>query len=186
MPAPSALMQALYEGHHGDAETLARERGEDSLDIFEAAALGRAARVEALLARNRGLARSFSPDGFTPLHLAAFFRHDRVGRLLVAAGADVNAESRNEMRVQPLHSAAAAGNRELALALIDAGADVNARQRHGWTPLHAAAENGDVELVRRLLEAGAEATAKNDDGTTARDLAERRGHVQLASILQSR
>ena len=51
------------------------------------------------------------PDGFTPLHLAAFFGRLEAAALLVDRGADLEAPSRNPRfpSVRPLHSAIAGG-----------------------------------------------------------------------------
>ena len=183
----SATMHALYRGRGDLAEVVAA--GLPELDVFEAAALGRADRVRALLGGDPALAQAVSPDGFTALHYPAFFgRGDavEVSRALLAAGADVNARSANEFSVLPLHSAVAGGHGAVAALLIEAGADVNARQRHGWTPLHGAAQNGAVETVDRLLAAGADPTARNDDGVSAADLAAEARHADLAAHLRSR
>src|SRR5437588_647580 len=75
-----------------------------AIDIFETAALpGQAERGAALLAAGPALARAYSGDGFTPLHLAAFFGHEAMAHLLLARGADANAVSRNPMALRPLH-----------------------------------------------------------------------------------
>jgi ankyrin repeat protein len=158
----SPAMHALYRGETAVAETLLP----DEPNVFEAAAFGREERVEELLESDPGLARSFSGDGFTALHLAAFFGHAEALRLLLDAGADPNAVGTSEQigPVQPLHSAAATGRLECARLLLERGADVNARQGGGFTALHAAAASSDGELARLLLAAGADATAKTDDG----------------------
>ena len=67
----SALMQARYEGRHELVELLRSRVGE--LDVFEAATLGDVPRLRALLANDAALAKAFSGDGFTALHLATFF-----------------------------------------------------------------------------------------------------------------
>ena len=67
----SALMQARYEGRREIVDVLRPAVGE--LDVFEAATLGDVPRLRALLASDPGLAKAFSADGFTALHLAAFF-----------------------------------------------------------------------------------------------------------------
>ena len=48
-----------------------------------------------------------SPDGFTPLGLSVFFRQPDVARLLVEAGADVDAKASNTLQVAPIHAAVA-------------------------------------------------------------------------------
>src|SRR5258706_1643926 len=86
----SATMHALYRGQPAIAVALAATLPE--LDIFEAAALGRAERVGVLLTAHPSLALVRSPDGFTALHYPAFFRIGEAAaaiRLLLDAGADV-------------------------------------------------------------------------------------------------
>jgi ankyrin repeat protein len=152
----SDVLRALYEGRRDDAQDAAAQAEE--LDVFEAAALGRAERVRELVDAQPQLARAYTGDGFTPLHLAAFFGGVDAVRVLLEHGAEVDALSRNEQfapDATPLHSAAAARQVEIARLLLDAGAAPNARQRSGHTPLDAAEANGDVELAALLRERGA-------------------------------
>ncbi len=180
----SAVILAMYHGH-ADAARLMAEMGAE-IGPFEACVLGQTDRLKAMLAMDRDLIGRFSPDGFTLLHLAAFFGQPKVADMLLAAGAEVNSEARNNMRVRPLHSAAATDQKQIALALIACGADVNARQEGGFTPLHAAAQNGNLDLVRALLDHGADAAARTDEGKTAGEMAREAGHSVVAGSLQAR
>jgi uncharacterized protein len=97
-------------------------------------------------------ATAWSPDGFTPLHLAAFARNAAGARALLEAGADPNVVSRAAVaQVTPLGTAAFAGAVEVAHLLLEHGADPTL-PGPGRTPLDAARANGDAELVA-LLEA---------------------------------
>ncbi len=181
----SATMHALYHGHSLIGETIAARL--PAVDVFEAAALGRADRVQDLLLTDPTLARARSADGFTALHYPAFFGlGDAAGacRVLLDAGADVNARSANAFSVLPLHSAVAGDHGDVVVVLLDAGADVNATQPQGFTPLHGAAQNGNVAIVDRLLAAGADRGATDDVGRTAADLAGEAGHDPLANRLR--
>jgi ankyrin repeat protein len=180
----SATMHALYHGQATIAERIAG--GLPELDVFEAAGLGRVDRLRELVSGDPGLATARSADGFTALHYPAFFglgQAAEAGRILLAAGAEVNARSDNPLAVLPIHSAVAGGHDEVVAVLVDSGADVNARQRHGWTPLHGAAQNGSLASVERLLEAGADPTAANDDGATPISLARASGHEAIVDLL---
>jgi uncharacterized protein len=181
----SATMHALYRGRRAIAEALAAAL--PALDIFEAAALGRAECVRQLVAADPALARAQSPDGFTALHYPAFFggaEAAAAARALIDGGAEVDARSDNDFWVHPLHSAVAGDHDDVVAVLLAAGADVHAVQRHGYTPLHGAAQNGAGVTVDRLLAAGAERTVRTDDGRTPADLAGAAGHPELAARLR--
>jgi len=148
----SEIMEALYRGDHHRARELAKE---SELNVFEAAALGDAARLRELLDADSALAQARSDDDFTALHYAAFFDGPETALLLVEQGADVNAFADNELGVHPLNSAAAARRPEVAAILLEHGADPNATTRGAFTPLDAARENGDEELAELLRSYGA-------------------------------
>jgi ankyrin repeat protein len=154
------------------------------LDVYEATAVGYADRLREVLAAEPDLATSFSTDGFTALHFAAFFGKAEAARILLDAGAAVSDVSRNGLHVQPLHSAAAGRHHEVCRVLLTAGADVNATQQDSYTPLHAAAQHGDDELVELFLSAGADPAARLEDGRTPADLAETAGHLDVARRLR--
>lgn len=179
----TAVLVALYHRQPAVAERLAAAKGE--LDLFEAAALGRMGRVEALLQEDRGRAEARTPDGFGALHLACFMGRPECARILVEAGADVDAEADNPTRVRPLHSAAAARQPAIAELLLARGAEVDARQQAGYTALHAAALHGDEAMVSLLLERGADPRLTADDGTDAAGFARKGGFEQLARRLAS-
>jgi uncharacterized protein len=166
----SPVLYALYNGKSELVEPLLDAN--PPLDVFDAAAVGRTRGLEELLDGEPGLVTSWSKDGFTPLHLAAFFGEEEAVKILLERGADVNVVSRNpNIVVTPLHSAAAGSHPGVVKLLLEAGADVNAAQDRGFTPLHSAANNDDRESAEALLAAGADPRLTTDDGKTAADLA---------------
>jgi ankyrin repeat protein len=165
----SVILRARYSGHAWIAERLADAVVE--LDIFEAAALGRAARVAEVVSADPAAVRAEAPDGFTALHLAAFFGQLEVAAVLLEDGAAVDAQAGNPTQVQPLHSASAGGHAAIAALLLERGADPNARQQAGFVPLHSAAARGDEVTARLLLEHGADRDVRADDGRRPIDLA---------------
>ena len=102
--------------------------------------------------------------GYTPLLFAARRGDAASARLLVAAGADVDAAAASG--TSPLVVAAHSGHGALA-AFLSAGADPGAADA-GYAALHAAVLRGDAPLVRTLLAHGADPDAVLVRGTPAR------------------
>ena len=144
--------RARSDGEHG-----AHHRGEQRPRCAGRSALRR--RGRARLARSRGDWRqrprdraaldrhpeqldTYSPEGFTPLALAAHFGHLEVMRLLIDRGADVNRVATHRLAVTPLHAALFGRQVEAALLLDRA-----------WRRRHARARR--VGLEARRLDAAA-------------------------------
>ena len=153
------------------------------LDIFDAASVGRTARVAELLDRDPSLVNAFSGDGFFPLALAAFFGFPETVRLLLARGADASQVARNPMKIQALHSAVT-GSFDSVKLLVEAGAPVNGKQDKGWTPLHEAVNRNDLEMTRYLIAHGADPRLQNDEGKSAIGLAADKGFVEVLKVLK--
>ena len=183
----SPILSALYEGRTAEADALVAER--PTLDVFEAAALGRTERVRELLDGDPALAEAWSPDGFQALHLAAFFGRAEAADLLLQRGADPATLSRHEfVKVTPLHSAVAAEGAEdlrTVEVLLARGAPVDAPAEGGGTPLHSAAFNGNVSIVKALLASGADPHTAKDDGQTPLDLAREQRHENVLELATS-
>jgi ankyrin repeat protein len=82
--------------------------------------------------------------GFTPLMFAAQQGNVDSARILLEAGADVNA--RTPDYGSALVVAAASANEALALFLLEHGADPNVADNYGITPLHYVVQQGLTEL----------------------------------------
>jgi uncharacterized protein len=94
---------------------------------------------------------AWSPDGFTPLHLAAFAHNADAARALLAGGADPNVVSRASFaRVTPLGTCAFAGATEVARILLEHGADPTIAEDERATPQDVARANGNDELAELL------------------------------------
>jgi ankyrin repeat protein len=181
----SPLMMALYHGRRDLAELILAHGRQP--DAAEAAALGDIERLRTALDAEPGLITRFTHDGWTLLHLAAFFGHVDAVRLLLERGSDPNAFSINTLRNTPLHAGLSGPTGiEGVLLLVEAGADVNARQHGGFTPMHSAANRGILEIVGLLLERGADPDAAADDGRRPADFARERGHEHVIEHLRGR
>lgn len=155
------------------------------LSFFEAISMGDLDLVIKALDRNPARKDTFSPDGFTPLGLSAYFGHLDIVALLLDRGADPNIPAKNEYQVTPLHSACSIREYAISKLLIEHGADVNARQMRGVTALHSAAHIGDFAIVELLLENGADANAKMDTGQTPLMMAKEKGNRKVVSLIKN-
>jgi ankyrin repeat protein len=169
----SALMRALYRFDPGLVEIVRAHAG--ALDVFEAAALGDVDRLREVVDAEPTAATTYSGDGFTALHFAAFFGRPDAAGLLIERGAEVDALGRGWMTGTALHSAVSRLQSDVVRILLEAGANPDVRQSAGWTPLHAAAMNSDLASMELLLGAGADPTAANDEGRSVADLAKESG-----------
>jgi len=182
----SPLLIATYTGRQ-DAVRLLLERGARP-SLFEACALGLVADIRRHLRENPGAAGERAHDGWSPLHLAAYFGHREAAEALLDAGADVLAVSRNSEGNLAINAAAAGPRADrrpgIVSLLIARGCPVDGRgSPRGHTPLHEAADNGDVALVRLLLDSGADESLRTGDGQTARDIAREHGRLEVAHLL---
>jgi len=183
----SPVLAALYHGHNDIAKAILGRR--PNLNVFEAAAAGDVARVRELVGGDPARANGTSPDGYSALGLAAFFKRRDVVRYLLESGADPRPASRNG-GFTPLHSAVAtdAGSADVEIVrmLLDKGADPNARSQSGSTPLHTVAFTGDRANLELLMKHRADPSIRNNDGKRPQDIATERGHADAARALTSR
>jgi uncharacterized protein len=92
---------------------------------------------------------TWSPDGFTPLHIAVFAKNAAATKALLAAGADPNVIAKAHFaKVAPLGTAVFVGSVEIARILLDGGADPKIPE--GATPLMEAKARKNAELVALL------------------------------------
>ena len=146
-------------------------------NLFEACAAGLAADVARLVAENSRMVAGRSHDGWTPLHLAAFFGHLELVKILLDAGAPMLTISNNNEANLPISAAAAGKRTAVVRLLVERGCPPDARATdQGFTALHLAANSGNVELVEFLLQSGANRNLKTGSGETAHDLAVKQGH----------
>src|SRR5258708_39878785 len=177
----SAILTAVYRGQKAIVNLLV-SRGAP-MTLCEASAAGELERAERLL--DQGTAVDvYSDDGWTPLHLAAFFGHMKIAELLLSRGADVAAHSLNSNANTPLHASLANNQKMVAGLLIGHGADVNAADGGGWRPVHLAAANDNLDAIKALIAQGADVHTQNGDGRTPLSLAQEKNHRETAAFLR--
>lgn len=164
-------------------------------ELISAVKAGNARLVKKLLRAQKELANGADAGGSLALHHAAAFSTPAIMKLLLDAGA--NLEAKNRFGQRPLHWAFASVERtrllldrgaainaqasdgrsalylaasqrhseEVLALLLDKGADPNLATTNGRTPLMAAAAGGAVPLMRRLI--GKKANVNALSGTNA-------------------
>ena len=178
----SPVIVAAYSQKSELADFLCDKTG--SLNIFEAAVIGKNNQLARHLARDPMLVNAYSCDGYQPLGLACYFGHYETAEYLIKAGAVVNSPSRNSLGATPLLSAVAAGHAKIVLLLLQHNANPNTRENNGYTSLHAAAQNGDTEVIRTLLFNGADMSICSNQGELPLDLAVEAGHDHAAALFK--
>lgn len=178
----SAILTAVYHRQKEIVHLLVA-RGA-TMTLFEACAAGEFERVERLVDADALGIVAFSNDGWTPLHLAAFFGHAKIVELLIARGADPLARSRNANANTPLHAALAANHKYVAGLLLGGGGDVNAVDASGWRPLHIAAANNNLDAMKTLIAEGADVGATTGDGKTALTIVQEKNQREASALLR--
>ncbi|RKN84075.1 ankyrin repeat domain-containing protein [Paenibacillus ginsengarvi] len=161
-------------------------------ELFRAAQGGDAVKLAELLEAHPGLANEANGDGLTPLGYAAHFGNSDAVRVLLDAGAVVNAVSSSKVSYIPSNTAlhaAIAGERclETIGLLLERGADTRLFDSNGHTCLHTAAFHDDnVQLIAMLLKYGADVNAAAEGGETALSIAVKRDNGNVAAFLRER
>ena len=99
------------------------------------------------------------------LHRAAEENRADIARLLISAGADIEAAKIQERRA-PIHNAAQGDEVDKLQLLLEEGIYPDVRDEVGNTPLLYAAAAGSINAARLLLEKGASVNAANNRGQT--------------------
>ncbi|KAH7345940.1 hypothetical protein BKA66DRAFT_325499 [Pyrenochaeta sp. MPI-SDFR-AT-0127] len=117
------------------------------LTVLEALLLNQVRKTALVLERRDGY-------GQTPLYLAAQHGHQRMVKLLLDKGADVNAQGGSYGNA--LYAASVKGHEQVVKLLLDKGADVDARSYLYGNALYGASEGGHKQVVKLLLDKGAD------------------------------
>ncbi len=133
--------------------------------------------------------RCVEADGISALHLATTTGNDKIVRMLVEAGCDVNAQASDGFT--PIHLAAQNGAIEVAKILLEAKCDVTNRAAldgcNGLTPLHLAVRSGNLGIVELLIEVQSDidstASVSDIDNVTMLHLAAVCGHAAITNVL---
>ena len=114
------------------------------VDFFTALVLGEVDRADRELKANPDLANSRGVHDLPALYFAAIGGDTAVARLLIAAGADVNARAQ---AAAPIHGAVMGGSSEMVRLLLNHGADASAPDYTGRDAPALARELGRTEIA---------------------------------------
>ncbi len=104
-------------------------------------------------------------------------------KLLIAYGADLNAQEDTPGRMPLMMVIDESPSIENMTLLLDAGANIDAFDKRGETALAASAFMGQPDATRLLLERGAEVNTTNNAGISPLGWAINRGNDEIAQLL---
>lgn len=152
MPDPQTLKYLL------DAGAKVSTKDNSGADALAAAALnGNLENVGLLLQHGARPDASVSTNQYSPLILAAWRQNAKLVKLLLAAGANPNAQDAGGSTALMWSAFSDYAEPETTRLLLDAGAQVNVRNRAGDTAMTWARKRGETPIVKLLLARGASA-----------------------------
>jgi ankyrin repeat protein len=141
--------------------------------------------VRALLSQHLDV-NARSGDGSTALLWAAHWNDLEAARLLIRAGANVNAA--NDFRMSPLSQACTNGSAAFVDLLLKGGANPNTPIATGVPPIMTCARSGNADAVRRLIAGDVDVNAPEpSQGQTALMWAAAEHHADVVrTLIQAR
>lgn len=181
-----AVVELLLK--HGADVNRAAGNGLQAMHV--AARMGLCDVMECLLQHDPELAHAGTFDGRTPLLMAASEGHADCAKMLIDAGADVDAATAvhdDQGSETAMHVASYHGHADVVSMLLSAGANPNIQLRNGRTPLLLACEMGWGDVVLLLLtrsfRVAVDLCLTTDSGKTALNCACEHGHAHLVPLL---
>ncbi|MFC1761306.1 ankyrin repeat domain-containing protein [Planctomycetota bacterium] len=152
-------------------EAVLKQKGKRYESLFEASGAGALDEVKRLIAEGAKV-NAETNRGETPLHIAAANSHKDIIELLIANGADVDA---NKPGYTPLTWAIWQldydSEKDIVEALVTHGADVNFKPKNDDPAIYYSVWNEDVELAELLFAHGARLNVKSSGWTVLRHAA---------------
>jgi hypothetical protein len=176
---PEIMSDAIFLSNADMVEELIRKKCPFHQNILQACTIGNLRIVEVLL--EHGADASYrSPQGMTPIQLAAMTDDFFIAKLLLDHGATPSVAYNT---VSPLQVAVNNDNATMAMLLLRYGADVNHLDSTRTSALVTAVQNGDADIIDMLLLHGADTNVVNVDGVSALYFAVNTNNVALLTLL---
>ncbi len=152
-------------------------------DLLDSIIMRDIGRVRELLKQGADVNSRDREHNETALLLAAKFADAEMVRLLLDAGAEIDARDdwgRTALFVTSVTS-------EVFEVLLDAGANIHARDKEGHTILmRKVSESASLSDVEKLLQLGVDPSVRTEDGESALEMAENLGLLKVAERLRLR
>jgi ankyrin repeat protein/stress response protein SCP2 len=117
------------------------------------------------------------------LHLAASYSNLEIVKILLAAGAEINAIDNQIYQETPLFKALRSRQLETTQFLLKQGAKIQLKNAWGDTPLHLAAGLKNISLLEQLLKKGSPIDQPNQGGQTPLHRAAQYGDLEMVQFL---
>lgn len=174
----TAAVRILLD-HNADVNKV----GDKGSALGHAVELGEEEIVNMLLSKGALVDGNEGPKHLIPLQAAVFKGYERLVKVLIDAGADVNGLDEAGLSPTPLRYACQVNREDIARLLLERGADVNAGDQHyALTPIQFCCAMGYESLVHTLVSFGADIDAPHADGC-ALDRAVDKGHLSIVTYL---
>ena len=118
-------------------------------------------KVRELINKNSDIIETTDENLMTPLLYACQEGKYDIAELLLAKGANIEAE--NYEKATPLLIASRSGHNDIVELLLEKDANVNSKTSSNNTPLTSAMRNGNVVISKKLLERGADISIINSN-----------------------
>lgn len=139
-------------------------------DLIEYACLGSTEKVVKTINDQPEQMHTYSPDGWSILHIAAYYGHVSLLIKLIDLGMDIHTISKNAHRQEAIHSASAGNQKKAISCLLKHGAKIDGNGAHN-SPLHISLKNKEYDIIKLLVKNGANIFAKDKEQKSAVDYA---------------
>ncbi len=142
------------------------------------------AHVKKLLKEDKNLIFLKTQNNDSVLHVAAQFSDDGIFKLLLDAGADINAM--NNRRSKPIHATTMFGKKEMTDLLLQKGASLREMNAFSLYPIQYAVDSGNIPLVELLIAHGEKYTELSNRNATLLHFAAGSGSIPMYEFIASK
>lgn len=140
--------------------------------------------VQKLLKEDKNLIFMKTQSNESVLHVAAQFGDDKVFKLLLDAGADINVM--NNRRSKPIHMTTMFGKKEMTEMLLQKGASLREMNAFGLYPIQYAVDSGNIPLVELLIARGEKYSEISRQNATLLHFAAGSGSIPMYEFIASK